>query len=337
MIFVIVGSQKFHFNRLLQALDECIQVGTITDTVFVQKGETMKKAPLSGELYVIITRFNINIKYAAATTKLLSEINPAVDEDYLRHRFDLFERYTVPSIKAQAMQDFIWVVLFHQDTPQKYKDKIAALQQSYPTFHPLYIAHTENYIETTNQYLLSFGAARYIMARIDNDDAFHCSFMQEVQALAHADASPEYLILFVNGLQYYQKRGFATKYHFPMNHFSALVTSNDGDGTLKNLLFYNHTVVDQLFLTKKIQNKQPLWLEVVHESNVSNRMQVKRESIVHTQEELAGFGAHIPLASNAVRIATIYAVLKKPINAIRLLKMYGIKGIALKAQEKALQ
>ncbi len=294
----------------------------------------MNKATLSGALYVIITRFNINIKYATATTKLLGEINPAVDEGYLSHRFELFERYTVPSIKAQTMQDFIWVVLFHQDTPQKYKDKIAALQQSYPAFCPLYIAHTENYIETTNQYLLSLGAARYIMARIDNDDAFHCSFMQEVQALVQADASPEYLILFANGLQYHQKQGFATKYHFPMNHFSAFVTPNHGDGSLKNLLVYNHTTVDKLFTTKMIQNKQPLWLEVVHESNVSNRMQVKRSSIVRTQAELAGFGGAFPLGKHAVRTATIYAVFKKPINAVRLLKMYGVKGVVLKLKEK---
>ncbi len=40
MIFVIVGSQKFQFNRLLQALDELIEAGIVTDTVFAQTGES---------------------------------------------------------------------------------------------------------------------------------------------------------------------------------------------------------------------------------------------------------------------------------------------------------
>lgn len=38
MIFITLGSQKFQFNRLLKAVDELIQNGTITDTVFAQIG-----------------------------------------------------------------------------------------------------------------------------------------------------------------------------------------------------------------------------------------------------------------------------------------------------------
>lgn len=38
MIFVTVGSQKFQFNRLLKKIDELIEHGIITDTVFAQTG-----------------------------------------------------------------------------------------------------------------------------------------------------------------------------------------------------------------------------------------------------------------------------------------------------------
>lgn len=38
MIFVSLGSQKFQFNRLLRCLDELIEQGFITDTVFAQIG-----------------------------------------------------------------------------------------------------------------------------------------------------------------------------------------------------------------------------------------------------------------------------------------------------------
>lgn len=40
MIFVIVGSQKFQFNRLLRALDELIEAGAVTEPVFAQTGES---------------------------------------------------------------------------------------------------------------------------------------------------------------------------------------------------------------------------------------------------------------------------------------------------------
>lgn len=38
MIFITLGSQKFQFNRLLQAVDELIETGVIIDEVFAQIG-----------------------------------------------------------------------------------------------------------------------------------------------------------------------------------------------------------------------------------------------------------------------------------------------------------
>lgn len=38
MIFITLGSQKFQFNRLLQAVDELVEQGVITDEVFAQVG-----------------------------------------------------------------------------------------------------------------------------------------------------------------------------------------------------------------------------------------------------------------------------------------------------------
>ena len=38
MIFVTLGSQKFQFNRLLQAIDRQIESGEITESVFAQTG-----------------------------------------------------------------------------------------------------------------------------------------------------------------------------------------------------------------------------------------------------------------------------------------------------------
>lgn len=38
MIFVTLGSQKFQFNRLLKAVDDLVESGTITEEVFAQSG-----------------------------------------------------------------------------------------------------------------------------------------------------------------------------------------------------------------------------------------------------------------------------------------------------------
>ena len=38
MIFITLGSQKFQFNRLLKAIDQLVELGTITEEVFAQIG-----------------------------------------------------------------------------------------------------------------------------------------------------------------------------------------------------------------------------------------------------------------------------------------------------------
>jgi len=38
MIFVVVGSQKFQFDRLLKKVDQLVEEGTISEEVFVQTG-----------------------------------------------------------------------------------------------------------------------------------------------------------------------------------------------------------------------------------------------------------------------------------------------------------
>lgn len=38
MIFITLGSQKFQFNRLLKAVDDLVEKGTVTDEVFAQSG-----------------------------------------------------------------------------------------------------------------------------------------------------------------------------------------------------------------------------------------------------------------------------------------------------------
>lgn len=40
MVFIILGSQKFQFDRLLKKVDELIEEGVITDSVFAQTGSS---------------------------------------------------------------------------------------------------------------------------------------------------------------------------------------------------------------------------------------------------------------------------------------------------------
>ena len=43
------------------------------------------------------------------------------DEEYLQHRVEMFERFTIPSIESQSNQNFDWWVLIHPDTSPELK------------------------------------------------------------------------------------------------------------------------------------------------------------------------------------------------------------------------
>ena len=61
--------------------------------------------------HFIITRFNLNL-YAQDKHDL-----PTRTDRWLEHRFEVFERYCLPSVAAQTSGNFTWLCLFDAATP----------------------------------------------------------------------------------------------------------------------------------------------------------------------------------------------------------------------------
>ena len=67
------------------------------------------------------------------------EGNKVRSKQWLVHRFDLFEKYCLPSIKIQTCQNFEWIVLFDSKTPDNFKDRIESYQQDCPQLIPVFV------------------------------------------------------------------------------------------------------------------------------------------------------------------------------------------------------
>jgi hypothetical protein len=85
--------------------------------------------------HFIVTRFNLPLFKAKVDGKVVGNL----DETWLAGRFDLFERYCLPSVKGQTCQDFRWIVLFDAATPQKFKDRFKSYCDGYNRLIPCYI------------------------------------------------------------------------------------------------------------------------------------------------------------------------------------------------------
>ena len=72
--------------------------------------------------HFILTRFNVKKMWSQDKRG-----NKVLTDEWLSHRFKLFENYCLPSIVNQENKNFIWLVYFDQDTDKLFINKINIL------------------------------------------------------------------------------------------------------------------------------------------------------------------------------------------------------------------
>lgn len=227
--------------------------------------------------HLILTRFNLAIKFGCdkrEDSKIPDK--PWLDEKYLEQRFAVFEKYTFLSLLSQTDQKFRWIVLFHQDTPEKYKKKIAILSDKMNQFEPWFMNddECEHYGMILSKYISGqYAGTEVITTRLDNDDFVHESFVGAIKIQICIDNKAKFLS-FMNGLQYDVRNGQFLSYHYPNNHFLSLYVPCAKEMN-NHILLFNHDEIDVVaereHLTK-VEKKTdiPLWVEIVTETNFSN-------------------------------------------------------------------
>lgn len=195
-------------------------------------------------------------------------VNYSKDKNYLKNRFELFERYTFPSIQNQTNKNFDWIVLFSNSTPEIFREKISGYQKRMDNFIPLYIEDSN--AKEFRSFLVSYikqdtNDQCIVTTRCDNDDILSKYFIEEVQN--NVKNNEEYILSFPNGYQYDEKTQSLRKYYFPTSHFTTLVSfKND-----KTIYDYLHMDIMDNAEVKLIEIA-PLWIEVIHGENVYNCM-----------------------------------------------------------------
>ena len=225
--------------------------------------------------HFILTRFNLLLWLQDKEGQRVRTIK------WLEHRFLLFEKYCLPSIKNQVCQEFEWIVLFDSTTPERFKEKINTNQKECPQFIPVFVEpengryFAEIFREQIVKRLCSKenqneNEKRLLTTYLDNDDALNVRFVEDLQqrALSAADGTFFY---YDNGYQYYTEDGYMMQIRYPRNHFVSVVEEGN-PATLKGIFGYGgHFHIDKIEGVKieRIKN-QPMWCEVVHEKNMIN-------------------------------------------------------------------
>ncbi|RKT53969.1 glycosyltransferase [Saccharothrix australiensis] len=202
--------------------------------------------------HVILTRFNLPSVGAESIVR--------AREGWLTERVGLFERYCLPSVRAQTSTNFRWLIYFDPESPRWLKDRIRAHGDAYT---PVFRERVDR-----AQLLADIGRLfptrgdGLITTNLDNDDGLAADFVARLQAVP---AGPRTAVYLANGLV--KSPGGVFAHHDPDNAFASVRESWDEPITCwadwHNRL-HRHAAVLSL-------GGAPGWLQVVHGGNVSNR------------------------------------------------------------------
>lgn len=217
--------------------------------------------------HFIITRFNIRTTFDCKPKNPNNDPTKLIlDSGYLKERFFIFEKYTLPSIVNQTSQNFEWILLFHKKTPKEFKQKIKQLKEKY-NFIDLYFGDKEKFIFEKFIDENNYKNKLFITSRIDNDDMFDIDYTKKIQLYADKNLKRS-ILSFEKGLKLDIKTGKKYNFNRKDNHFISMIAPKDF-----YVLGYSHNKIydsgEKIIL---LPTRKPMWVEIVHDTNVINHI-----------------------------------------------------------------
>jgi hypothetical protein len=209
-------------------------------------------------VHLILTRFNTSVAFAPSGKRLEAE--------WLNRRLTLFDRYCLPSVRAQRNASFTWLVFFDAATPAWFRERLQSLR---PVFTPIYVeGHAADEVIKNKVAESSLVTAPYLITtRLDNDDALASNHISSVQR-AFAAQEREF-IEFPFGLQSF--RGYLYNVFWRCNPFLSLIEKVGKGSHFSTVLCTRHDRVRQAGAVRSLI-RSPQWLQTLHDDNVANSL-----------------------------------------------------------------
>lgn len=224
--------------------------------------------------HYIATRFNLGMfnpdhKLFDPTDNLKVHGISLSPNDWMKHRMNLFIKFTLASVMAQTNQNFTWIVLMDDMTPQAYRDVLAHIK--YRNLKFVYIPVGQ--IGITDALLNNIDGGEYdlITTRLDNDDAIHKNTIGDIQTvyLQNNAAHPDPWVI---GLPFGYTLDLASRKMYTMRYDNnanvTLVEDSQDAGTVWQC---SHGELLLKFNGKFIV-PDPYWIIIIHSQNLGNNV-----------------------------------------------------------------
>ncbi|WP_040162168.1 glycosyltransferase [Nigerium massiliense] len=233
--------------------------------------------------HVFLTRYNLPSPGVESLIR--------AQEGWLRERTELFERFTVPSVRAQEGDGIHWIVFLDPESPDWLKQRMTSLQAE-GLLDPVYTESVEGDDLAREVRRVVGDADAVSTSNLDNDDGLARDF---VARLRQADVpAPRSALYVVNGLIRTSDRLYLRR--DDDNAFVAVREPLD-DGFRSCWADWHNRL--HLHMPVVEIPGAPGWLQVVHSKNVSNRV---RGRLVSPARYRALFGGRLSGVRNPSRI-----------------------------------
>ncbi len=219
--------------------------------------------------HIIVTRFNLSQRWDK--DKLGKKV---LDEDWLNERYELFEKFCIPSLRTQTNQNFEWWVYFDETLPEEYKNINKRINKEFKNFKPKYeesyTSFENNMPDDIKKNLINTNTKYLITTRLDNDDMLAKNTIELIQGINVNDEKNKILELPVGFTLGINNQKIIKKMTSKLNPFISLLEKVNKDSPVKTVYFKQHnkwSEVECLELSSK-----PQWIQIIHDSNVLNSL-----------------------------------------------------------------
>jgi len=232
--------------------------------------------------HYLVTRFNVPVEswlhdHSGNITR---------DENWFRHRLDLFQKFCVPSVLGQSVSNFQWIIYCDRATPAVQLKSIEASVQDVPNVQIRFVENLHQLVVDFKMLLSQSGTSMVISSRLDNDDAIGNDFIMLIQEVAEGKENA--VINFDGGLFYDQDHKVMTRLKSETtNPFISLVEKCTSSGNLVTTLGFHHYEIPSGFKVIHVHDGFH-WLRIIHSRNVRSTMKGKPIFNMHHQA-LAAF------------------------------------------------
>ncbi|MEN9290060.1 MAG: hypothetical protein RL764_2045 [Pseudomonadota bacterium] len=207
--------------------------------------------------HIILTRFNVPTKGREADVRARN--------GWLERRFQLFDQYCLPSVSAQTVRDFRWIIYFDRATPALFRAQIRAMQGQFP-FLALFREDLplEDVVADVRS-VLPPGTQRVLTTRLDNDDALARDFVARLQQAARVRPIGTALN-FPEGFAWRDGWVFGAR-----DESSPFASALEPADHFETIWARPHALLAEKFRLAQLAGG-PAWLQVIHGDNVTNRI-----------------------------------------------------------------